>query len=288
MIVAGLVVLGLVLGSFVNALVWRLRQQDVLLAEPTRGKHKKLPVPSEQTDTTDYSILRGRSMCPDCHHTLAAKDLVPVLSWLWLRGKCRYCSKPISWQYPLVELLTAIMMPLSYIWLPYSLDGYGVFRLAILLVYIVIFMALSVYDWHWQELPDRLVWLLLGAAIIDAVIQAVMQHRLRVLLVALLTGCILFALFWVIYQVSRGEWIGGGDVKLVLALGIIAGTPLMGFLLIFIASLIGTLMSLPVLFKVKSTHQLHIPFGPALLLATHIVYLAGALVLSWYEGMFYV
>jgi len=98
MIVVVLVVLGLCLGSFVNALVWRIHEQDRLTGKKKKP-HKK------QLDR--LSILHGRSMCPDCHHELKPKDLVPLFSWLSLHGKCRYCHKPISWQYPVVELLTA-------------------------------------------------------------------------------------------------------------------------------------------------------------------------------------
>src|SRR4051812_13278636 len=99
MIIAVLIVFGLCLGSFVNALVWRVHEQ-----EAAKKPNKKL------------SVLNGRSMCPHCEHELAAKDLIPVLSWLSLGGKCRYCHKPISKQYPLVELLTALLVVGSYIW----------------------------------------------------------------------------------------------------------------------------------------------------------------------------
>lgn len=231
--------------------------------------------------------MHGRSMCPDCHHTLAAKDLVPVLSWLTLGGKCRYCRNPISWQYPLVELLTALLFAVSYLLWPLQFDAYGITRLAFWLIYIVLFMALSVYDLRWQELPDRLVWPLVGIALSEVVFVAIWQQSVRDLLLAVLAGGLLFGLFWVIYQVSKGEWIGGGDVKIVLALGAIVGTPLQAFLVIFVASVIGTIASLPMLLTRKSTHGLQIPFGPALMLATGIVYFAGAAIISWYQGLLY-
>lgn len=280
MIIFGIAILGLILGSFVNALVWRLRQQDVQSAMPSRKKKKS-------SDAEDYSIMHGRSMCPDCHHTLAAKDLVPVLSWVLLSGKCRYCRKPISWQYPLVELLVSAAFALSYILWPLELDAYGITRLAVGLVYVVFFVALSVYDLRWQELPDRLVWPLVAIAVCEAAFIAIWQQNIQSFLWASLAGTLLFGFFWVIFQVSGGRWIGGGDVKLVLALGVIVGTPLQAFLVIFIASVIGTLASLPMLLSHRPTRGLQIPFGPALILATCIVYFAGAAIITWYQGLLY-
>ena len=89
-------VLGVCFGSFVNALVWRIHEQS---------KPKKKRAASDK----ELSVVSGRSMCPNCKHTLSTKDLLPVISWLTLGGKCRYCSKPISWQYPSVEMLTALL-----------------------------------------------------------------------------------------------------------------------------------------------------------------------------------
>ncbi len=103
-------VLGVIFGSFVNALVWRLHEREELRAQLTelssrkRFSVKRLNALSSRLQA--LSVWRGRSMCPHCDHELAAKDLVPVLSWLSLRGRCRYCGKPISRQYPAVELLT--------------------------------------------------------------------------------------------------------------------------------------------------------------------------------------
>jgi len=280
MIIVTLAVLGLIFGSFVNALVWRLRQQDLQSTPPSSKKRKSIK-------QEDYSIMHGRSMCPDCHHTLGAKDLVPVLSWVTLGGKCRYCRKPISWQYPLVELLSAVLFALSYLLWPLQLDAYGITRLAIWLVYIVFFVALSVYDLRWQELPDKLVWPLVGLAACEAVFVAIWQQSFQSLLWADLAGVLLFGLFWAIFQVSGGNWIGGGDVKLVLALGIIVGAPLQAFLIIFIASIIGTIASIPMLLSHNTKRGLQVPFGPALLLATFIVYFAGAVIISWYQGLLY-
>jgi leader peptidase (prepilin peptidase)/N-methyltransferase len=96
---------------------------------------------------------------------------------------------------------------------------------------------------------------------------------------------IIFGLFWGLYQVSGGKWIGGGDVKLALLLGLLAGTPAKAFLVIFLASLIGTIVSLPVLLRGRAGFKLHIPFGPYLLAATVIVVLYGSTIIDWYRNL---
>ncbi|MEO8863067.1 MAG: prepilin peptidase, partial [Candidatus Saccharimonadales bacterium] len=121
MIYIVLVVLGLCLGSFVNALVWRLHEQD-LLASKAKAVKKQSKGKNTQLTSQDLSIVKGRSICTHCYHKLAWYDLLPVLSWASLKGKCRYCHKPIGWQYPLVELLTASVFVLSYVFWPNGLD----------------------------------------------------------------------------------------------------------------------------------------------------------------------
>src|SRR5690606_19684146 len=113
-IIAALVILGLCLGSFVNALVFRLHMQ-MKASEKHRGK---------KVQKAKLSIVSGRSMCVHCHHELAWYDLIPVLSWLTLGGKCRYCHKPIAWQYPLVELATAALFALSYVYWPVNFSTF--------------------------------------------------------------------------------------------------------------------------------------------------------------------
>src|ERR1700712_4728549 len=100
-----LVVLGLIFGSFVNAFVWRLHERESLLQKKRKPTKKQL---------SELSILHGRSMCVHCHHELAAKDLVPLFSWLWLRGKCRYCHKPIQ-DSPLIEAVLPVLFIVSYL-----------------------------------------------------------------------------------------------------------------------------------------------------------------------------
>jgi prepilin signal peptidase PulO-like enzyme (type II secretory pathway) len=273
MITFMLAVLGVIFGSFVNAFVWRLHELE-------RVK-KKRPKAKELT-AEELSITKGRSMCPQCHHTLAAKDLVPVLSWLQLRGKCRYCHKPISWQYPLVELATGLLFALSYIAWPQDMHGVEILRLGFWLFFVI----LAVYDLRWYLLPDKVVFPLIVIAAIEVVAVAVWQQSLRAVWEPALGSLVIAGLFYALFQVSKGGWIGGGDVKLAIALGLIAGSPLNAFLVIFFASLLGTLGSVPVLLQGKKGLKMHIPFGPYLLLATYIVVLYGDAIADWYTRLF--
>lgn len=277
MITAILAVLGVILGSFVNALVWRLHEQEALAGKKGAAVAKKRQA---------LSIARGRSMCPHCGHELAAKDLVPVLSWVSLRGKCRYCGKPISWQYPAVELLTGLLFALSYISWPFALHGAGLWQFCVWLVCVVAFVALTVYDLRWFLLPDRIVTPLTVLVAVQVAVTAVWLHSFSALWEPAVGALIIFGLFWGLYQVSKGAWIGGGDVKLAVALGLLAATPLHAFMVIFLASLLGTFGSLPALAKGKAGLKRHIPFGPYLLAATFIVVLYGSQVATWYQNLF--
>ncbi len=285
MIMFYLILLGLVLGSFINALVWRLRKQDELVY-PELVDNKRRGSKDNLTKD-ELSIARGRSMCPECHHMLAAKDLVPVFSWIWLRGKCRYCHKPISWQYPLVELLTGVLFAVSYVFWPLEFDALGIFRLAFWLIFVTGFVALAVYDLHWFELPDRIVWPLLALAVLQTLTVFIVGRDITILAQALLGAVVITGVFGGLYAVSKGKWIGFGDVKLSPVLGLLAGTPSKAFLVIFFASVIGTLVSLPLFMKDKNSFKKQIPFGPALLLATLIVVLFGTQVIDWYMSFLY-
>lgn len=272
-----LIIVGLCLGSFVNALVWRLRQQE-LAAEKPKSKKKG--------GTAQYSILRGRSMCPHCHHELAAKDLVPVFSWLALWGKCRYCEAAISWQYPVVELLVAILFIVSYVWWPYQLvDWLGYSLFGLWAVALVLFVALAIYDLRWYLLSNRLVWPLTGLATAYAAVRVADHVTVPIVAAFVLGAGVLFGVFYALFTLSDGRWIGGGDVKLAIALGLFAGSPLQALLVMFFASVLGLLGALPGMLRGKLGVTSRVPFGPFLLAATVIVVLFGPSLMDWYLGL---
>lgn len=277
MIEIALVVVGLCFGSFVNALVWRIHEQ-------TSEEGKKKP---SKKYLKDLSISKGRSMCPHCKHELSAKDLIPVLSWLSLRGKCRYCSEPISAQYPLVELLMAGLFVASYIWWPAAFTSAQVVLFGLWLVLLIGLVALLVYDFHWKLLPDRIMLPLSVVAATYAAIAIITSTKpLHALILTFFAVLIGGGIFYALFQLSAGKWIGGGDVKLGWLLGLVLGTPSRAVLMIFLAALMGSILSVPLLATNRLKRSSTIPFGPFLIIAAIIVQLFGHSILFWYQKTF--
>ncbi len=249
---------GLIIGSFINALVWRIN--------------------------TGRSIAKGRSMCPECKHTLAAKDLVPVVSWVVLAGKCRYCSKGISWQYPAVELLTSVLFGLSYFaLLPIGLWGWILF--VGWLIVLGGLIVLAVYDLRWMILPDAVVlpmvlfWgaiLAIGGLSQNIVWGLILYH----LIAAFAVG----GGFLILATLAKGKLMGGGDVKLGFLMGLLLGLRASGVAL-FIAFNSAAIIGLALIALKLKTRKDHIPFGPFLVLGTVVAFLYGPQIIAWYLAL---
>jgi leader peptidase (prepilin peptidase)/N-methyltransferase len=260
MIVLLLIVLGLVLGSFVNAFVWRL--------------HK------------NRDWVNERSECTHCHHQLAPADLVPVVSWLWLRGRCRYCRKKIE-DSPVVELALPLLFVWSYYFWPFQFEGSGMFQFMAWLIFLTGFLALTVYDIRWYLLPNKIVFPLTALAVAQVITVAIYDMDWHVLLGATSGALVVAGIFYLLFQISKGKWIGGGDVKLGIVLGLLAGGLLEGFLVLFVASVAGLLVSVPLLLQGKANRKTQLPFGPFLILGLIIVKLFGADIIDWYSSLVY-
>ncbi len=280
--------LGLAFGSFINAAVWRLHQQSVA------GRHKSTKKPPASTSRlrstlptgrqADYRLLFGRSMCPHCRHQLAVKDLVPLLSWLQLRGKCRYCGKPISKQYPLVEALTAGSFIWSYLFWEFG-GAWSYFSFGFWLLLLTGLLILALYDLRWMILPDRILWPMFAIALISLISGAVINRSVGVisshLLAATLAGLFFFALHWL----GRGRWMGGGDVKLALLMGLILGTN-RGMVAFFVGFNLAATYSLVLIAAKRLNRKDVIPFGPFLIAATIIGMLHGQQLFNLYIDLF--
>jgi len=233
-------ILGLIFGSFANAVIWRLKSGE--------------------------SITKGRSMCPECRHQLASNDLIPLLSWLSLKGKCRYCKKPISIQYPAVELLTALVFGLSA-WL---LPALGIVTLAIWLAIVVCLMILAAYDARWYELPSKVMHPALVLALIYYVLRFKPAGGLFQFAVALGAA----AVFYALWHFSDGRLMGGADSKLVLLMGLILQPALLG-VAIALGFMLGGVGASVLLARKQKGMQDQMPFGPYLIAGLIITQLFG-------------
>jgi prepilin signal peptidase PulO-like enzyme (type II secretory pathway) len=269
-------ILGLCVGSLVNALVWRLHEQSWL------KHHGSAP-------NKELSIVTGRSMCTHCKHLLAPKDLIPVLSWVSLGGRCRYCHHRIE-DTPVAELALPLLFVFSYLEWPLSFTGNGLWDFILWLVFLSGFLALAMYDLRWMLLPNKLVIPLMALAIIEtigSVFLSTPSNRGAVILSAIVGAAMLGGTFYILFQLSNGAWIGGGDVKLGVVLGLISGGWFGSLLLLFIASLSGSLVSLPILIRRKQSPKFRVPFGPFLILGLIVVKLYGTDIISWYSTLIY-
>lgn len=274
-----LTVLGLSFGSFVNALVWRLYWQEQLV------NGQQLKIKNIKLKKHDLSISKGRSMCVHCGHSLAWYDLIPVVSWVTLRGKCRYCNKPID-DSPLSELVTAVAFITSYLYWPANLDGAEWISFGIWLMITVGLVALFVYDVRWLILPNRIIFPLIGLAMLLRINQlaqgAEVLFVVRESAVGVLVGG---GFFYLLFQLSKGKWIGGGDVKLGFLMGLILGPKAAMFGLMF-GFYSASLFILPLWVIKKVDRKSQIPFGPFLILGLFVVMLWFDELNRWFESFF--
>ena len=172
--------------------------------------------------------LSGRSACASCGHELEAVDLVPILSWLLLRGRCRFCGSRISIQYPLVEATTAIVFAfIGATPLPLTLQ-IAALPIAALLI------SISVYDIKHGIIPDTWVYTLSGFALLFSLAYLTSTQDLSAFTPLFLAGPASALPFWALWYVSKGQWMGLGDSKLAWAIGWLLG-PLYAFIAIIAA-----------------------------------------------------
>lgn len=249
-------IFGLIFGSFLNVVIWRTHVKE--------------------------SILTGRSHCPKCRHILGPVELVPVVSFLAQKGKCRHCGKPISWQYPLVELATAVLFLLAY--LPYELrlTAYNFFLLARTWFVIATLVVIFVYDLKYYLILDKIIYP--AAAVVFLTIPLVSGGlNWWSLADAGLAAAIGGGFFLLQYLISKGKWIGGGDMRMGALMGLILGLKEL-FVALFFAYVIGAIFGLALVATKKKTMKSQIPFGTFLAAGTLIAMFWGVEILKWYLG----
>lgn len=243
-------VLGTVMGSALNCLAYRIA-------------HKQ-------------KWTGGRSVCPVCGHTLKARDLVPLLSWLLLKGRCRYCKTRVSVRYPVSELV----LGLSYL-LILSFCGFSLHTLSGLILVSCLF-CLSLIDLDVQLIPDRFIIIPAVVRAAELFVEGGFAKLGKALLPALAMGGGILILTLIMDKLLKKETMGGGDIKLLFMLGMYFSVPACLLLLIF-SCVIGLITAVVTL---KTDADKHFPFGPAISAAAFIVFLCGDAVTNWYLGLF--
>jgi prepilin signal peptidase PulO-like enzyme (type II secretory pathway) len=253
------------IGSFLNCFIWRL--------------HKK-------------EGLWNRSYCPKCKKQITWYDNIPVLSFIALGGKCRYCHKAISWQYPIVELITGLLFAFGWqyelknypyeFWLDFNFMFHNLkFILQIFRDWflIAVMIIVFIYDLRWYLILDKIT---LPACVIILGLNLSLGFSWQNLLIAGIIGSSFFLLQFVI---SRGRWIGGGDIRLGLLMGLTLGWPKV-LLAIFLAYILGSVIGVGLIVTGKKKMDSQIPLGTFLALATLVVLFWGQNILDWYVGLF--
>ncbi|HEU5121801.1 MAG TPA: prepilin peptidase [Candidatus Saccharimonadales bacterium] len=278
-----LAVLGLAMGSFAGATVWRLRARQL---EEDRKAGEKIDKKEYEklSPLTNATSLDDRSRCLHCGHTLAWYDLLPLVSWVSTGGKCRYCHAPIGKLEPLMELGMATFFVVSFAFWPVPLtEAFEVVRFILWLIAGVLLVILFVYDSKWYLLPNRVVFPLIGVGVVYATLSLMSMHDVASALLSLCIGiAILSGLYFVLWILSKGAWIGFGDVKLGLALALFLGEWPLAFLALFGANLIGCLLVAAGMVTGKISRGTRIPFGPLLIVGAFIAMLWGGAIMQWY------
>ena len=250
-------IFGLSIGSFLNCVVYRLEKNQ--------------------------SFLKGRSYCPKCKHNLNWKDLIPVFSFLFFKGKCKYCHKSISIQYPMVEILTGLVFLLIF---NFSRQG-GIppsgtmFNLLFLLIVSSFLITIFIYDLKHYIIPDKVLF---PAILITLVFNFSRQGGIPP------SGTILSALiasgfFLIIFLISQGHWMGFGDVKLAFFMGLFLGYPNI-LVALFLAFFLGAIIGVGLIIFGNKKLKSEVPFGPFLITGTFLALLWGQEIMNWYIRLF--
>ncbi len=234
---------GLCIGSFLNCMAWRLYQGE---------------------------SLNGRSHCRSCQKMIAWYDNIPVLSFLILKARCRHCQDKISWQYPIVEIIAGIVFALAFLATPFDwiLIAKNWFILSI-------FILIFIMDARWYVILDKVS---LPAVVVMLGLNLYLGMNWQNLLISATIGT---GFFLVQYLVSRGRWIGGGDIRLGLLLGVSLGWPNI-LAAIFLAYFVGAVIGIVLLASGKKQWSSMVPLGTFLSLAGAITLLYGNNIVAWY------
>jgi len=259
-----LAIIGAACGSFVGALTYRLKKG---------GKAWR-----------EFWLMKGkysRSVCEKCGHQLGVPDLIPIVSWLALRGKCRYCHAKIGGSALWLEIGVGAAFVMSYLLWPADWGILAISKFVVWLVAIILMAALLVYDARWRTLPNKLMWPLIGVAVIFAILSINYANIWGSILAILLALIPVFGVYLLLYAVSRGTWVGLGDVKFGLVVALLLADWRLALAVLAGANVLGSLFVLPQLITKRLHANSQIAFGPWLIVATFLAFLFAQPILNF-------
>lgn len=255
--IALLFIFGAAVGSFTSVVIYRMHTQE-------------------------KGILTGKSKCTSCKTPLKPLDLIPIASYLFLRGKCKYCNKEISYMYPLLELMTGLLFSLLFLKfqfvdsnLVFSEKILGMYALYAVYTFILVFTFF--YDLHYLKVADEILLPAILIGLIATLATPLTPHIFD----ALIGAGIGIAFFGIQILVSRGTWVGMGDLRIGAFMGVILGWKLI-IVALFVSYLLGSVISIIIVLKKKQFFGIKIPFAPFLVIGTFITIFIGEEILKWY------
>ena len=265
-------IIGLCIGSFLNVVIHRVPK---MLEEGWRAQCAELagdPIP----DSPRYNLIMPRSQCPQCGHRLGALENIPVLSYMFLRGRCAACKHPISSRYPIVELITAALTVAAVVRFGVGAEGLAA------CVYLWMLVALTFIDFDTQLLPDNLTLPLLWTGLLANLLGAVPSVTLRDAVIGAIAGyLILWGVYWAFKLIRGKEGMGYGDFKLLAALGAWLGWKSL-VPIVALSSLVGAAIGIGLVVFKGRDHQVPLAFGPYLAIAGAIALFFGKQLIALY------
>ena len=279
-------VLGAMLGSFAGAQVWRLRARQLVDDKKLGNKVDKAEY-KRLLPLTKSSLLKDRSIDLDTGKVLPWYDLIPVVSWLLLRGKSRYSGKPIGYFEFVIEVGLAIFFVGSFIFWPQPLDSIiSVAQFSIWLAAGFILAVQFALDFKWKFLWSSLSYAVIGLGLIYVILAVVgSADRLTTVYSAVGSVLILGGLYYALYAVSRERWVGLGDVFLGIGLGLLLADWKLALIALFMANLIGCIVVIPGMIMKKIGRHQQVPFGPLFILGAIVAQLWGVPILDFYFSL---
>jgi leader peptidase (prepilin peptidase)/N-methyltransferase len=265
-------ILGLMVGSFLNVVIHRLPKMMELgwkqqCAELAQSHQADIPAPSTAEPAAPYNLVVPRSACPHCNHAIGAWENIPIFSYLLLRGKCSGCGAAISPRYPVIEAVSGILSAYAAWHFGFGPAAAG----ALLLIWAL--LALTAIDFDTQLLPDDITLPLLWAGLLFN-LSGVYTSLSSAVLGAVFGYLALWLVYWGFKLASGKEGMGYGDFKLLAALGAWMGWQMLP-LIILLSSLVGAVVGITLIVALKHGRNIPIPFGP---------YLAGGGLIALFWG----